>query len=245
VNLILAEPGEIDSAGCLRLTGRRHQHLRTVLRSVPGDRLRVGELGGRLGEGTVLSLDADVAVLEVRLDRPPPAPLALRVILALPRPKMLRRILQAVAELGVKELYLINSYRVEKSFWQSPLMNAPRLEAVLREGLEQAGDTILPRIELRPRFRPFVEDELPGLCLGHDALLADPAASAPYPAEPARPSLLAIGPEGGFIPFERDLLIGAGMRPVRSGTRVLRVETALQACVGRHLEAGHGGDRAD
>lgn len=241
MNLILAEPGEIDSAGCLRLTGRRLQHLRTVLRSAPGDRLRVGELGGRLGEGTLLRLNDDDAVLQVHLYRPPPAPLPLRLVLALPRPKMLRRILRAVAELGVKELYLIHSYRVEKSFWQSPLIDATRLGAVLREGLEQAGDTLLPRVELRRRFRPFVEDELPGLCRGHDALLADPRAHAAYPHEPASPSLLAIGPEGGFIPFEHDLLIGAGLRPVRSGARVLRVETALQACIGRHLESGDGG----
>jgi len=243
VNLILAEPGEIDDAGRLRLAGRRLGHLRTVLRSAPGDRLRVGELGGRVGEGTLLHVNDEEAVLEVHLDRSPPPPLPLRLVLALPRPKMLRRILRAVAELGVKELCLIHSHRVEKSFWQSPLLAPPRLEAVLREGLEQAADTMLPRVEVRRRFRPFVEDELPGLCHGHDALLADPAADTAYPREPGRPSLLAIGPEGGFIPFERDLLTGAGLRPVRSGARVLRVETALQACIGRHLEIGDDIDR--
>ena len=81
--------------------------------------------------------------------------------MAMPRPKMLRRSLQTIATMGVKQLYLINSYRVEKSFWQSPFLKA---ESVLEDfilGLEQARDTRLPTLHVRKRFKPFVEDELP------------------------------------------------------------------------------------
>ncbi|MEL7045026.1 MAG: 16S rRNA (uracil(1498)-N(3))-methyltransferase [Pseudomonadota bacterium] len=238
MNIILAEPGEIDTGGRLHLNGRRLSHLREVLRAVPGDRLRVGEIGGRLGAGTLLSISAEQATIEVTLDSEAPPPLPVQLVLALPRPKMLRRILRSITELGVKQIYLINSFRVEKSYWQSPLLQENALHANLREGLEQAVDTVAPELHLRNRFRPFVEDELPALCRGRDTFLADPAATCAYPSDPRGACVLIIGPEGGFIPFERELLIGAGARPVHVGRRILRVETAVQSCLGRHLPAG-------
>lgn len=241
MNIILAEPGEIDAGGRLHLGGRRLRHLRDVLRAVPGDRLRVGEIGGRLGAGTLLSISEEHATVEVTLDSEAPPPLPVHLVLALPRPKMLRRILRSVTELGVKQIYLIHSFRVEKSYWQSPLLQENALHANLREGLEQAVDTIAPELHLRNRFRPFVEDELPDLCLGREAFLADPAATSAYPSDPRGACVLIIGPEGGFIPFERELLIASGARPVHVGHRILRVETAVQSCLGRHLPVGATG----
>ena len=72
----------------------------------------------------------------------------LALLLALPRPKMLKRVLQSVTSLGVKQLYLLNSYRVEKSYWGSPLLQADKLQEQLLLGLEQACDTILPQVHL-------------------------------------------------------------------------------------------------
>ena len=237
MNVILAEAGEIDELGQLRVSDRRLRHLREVLRAAPGDQLRIGELGGKLGTGVLHSINATEARIEITLDSDPPPPLPVVLVLALPRPKMLRRILRSATELGVKQIFLINSFRVEKSYWQSPLLAEPALRANLREGLEQAVDTIEPELQLRNRFRPFVEDELPALCQGRDALLADPAATSVYPSDPQGDCVLIIGPEGGFIPFERELLMSWGARPVHVGDRVLRVETAVQSCLGRHLPA--------
>ena len=195
----------------------------------------VGELDGLLGEGQVLAIDEQVAQLQISLVDEPPPPLPLTVVLALPRPKMLRRILRTLAEVGVKDIHLINSYRVEKSFWQSPLLRPEATREALRAGLEQGMDTRLPRVALHKRFRPFAEDVLPGLCAGRSAFLADPGSAAPYPSQPRHPALLMLGPEGGFIPFERQLLTASGGHPVSLGQRVLRVETALVSILGRHL----------
>lgn len=235
VNLLLFSAGERDSDNRVVLRDRRFIHLREILGSSIGDQLRVGEIDGARGRGTLESLHADHAVLRVQLDEAPPAPLPLTVVLALPRPKMLRRILRTVAEVGVKDLHLINSYRVEKSFWQSPLLAAEALREALLSGLEQAGDTVLPQLSLHRRFRPFAEDVLPQLTAGRSALLAQPGAAAGFPAKPALPGLIAVGPEGGFIPFEQTLLEGAGCAPARLGPRILRVETALHCLLGRYL----------
>ena len=233
MNLLLFDAAERESNDRVRIRGRRARHLREVFAAVPGHVLPVGEIGGRLGTATVLRLNGDDALLAVTLEREPPPRLPLVLVLALPRPKMLRRLLRAVAEFGVSDLVLINSERVEKSFWQSDLLDDAALRDYCLAGAAQARDTRLPAITLRRRFRPFAEDELPALCAGRRALLAHPGASLPCPASPAGPLLLAIGPEAGFNAFEAGLLEAAGCTPVSLGPRTLRVETALVAALGR------------
>jgi RsmE family RNA methyltransferase len=100
-------------------------------------------------------------------------------------------------------------------------------------GLEQAGDTVLPEILLRPLFKPFVEDELSELADGTFLLVADPAASASCPRDIRQAATLAVGPEGGFIPYEIEKLVSCGFTPVRISGRILSVETAVPALVSR------------
>ena len=158
-----------------------------VHRASAGDELRVGLLGGGLGTGRVLQLTPDVLELEVSLDGAPPPPLPLTLLLALPRPKVLRRVLRTASSMGVKRIVLLNARRVEKSYWQSPYLETKALEEQLLLGLEQARDTLLPEILLRPLFRPFVEDELPGLARDTLRLVAHPAATGSAPATSTGP----------------------------------------------------------
>jgi RsmE family RNA methyltransferase len=233
MNLLLFS--EVDRIGDNRIviTDRRLRHLRQVLGSATGDRLRVGELGGLMGIGEIVEIGDRRAVIAIGLDQQPPGKLPLSLVLALPRPKMLRRILRTVAELGVGQLHLINSYRVEKSYWQTPVLAEAALRDYLVQGLEQARDTVLPRIHCQRRFKPFVEDTLPGLVGDSTALLAHPGPYPPCPGSLAGDTVLVIGPEGGFIPYEVAKLEEAGCRPVSLGPRILRVENALTSLLGR------------
>jgi RsmE family RNA methyltransferase len=233
VNLLLFDATDRLDGDRIAVRGRRLQHLRGVLGAAPGQRLRVGEVGGLTGLGEIMSLDAQQAVLTVALNDPPPPKLPLSLVLALPRPKMLRRILRAVAEFGVRDLHLINSHRVEKSFWQTPVLNEAVLRDYLLQGLEQARDTVLPAVHRHRLFRPFAEDELPGLCAGRRALLAHPGDHPSCPTGCAGDTLVVIGPEGGFIPYEVERLGAAGCAAVSLGPRILRVEHALLALLGR------------
>jgi RsmE family RNA methyltransferase len=171
--------------------------------------------------------------MEIRLERASPSTLPLTLILALPRPKVLRRVLRSVSSLGVKKIILLNCFRVEKSFWQSPFLGAEALNEQLVLGLEQARDTVLPEVLLRPLFKPFVEDETPALVKGTLPLVAHPHSTAPYPRDIKRAVTLAIGPEGGFIPYEIEKLIACGFTPVRIGERILSVETAVPALIAK------------
>jgi len=233
VNLILLGPEDFVSATRVRLSDRRLAHVRDVHRAGPGDTLRVGRVDGELGTGRVLSLDQGALELEVALDTAPPSPSPVRLLLALPRPPSLRKVLQQATALGVKEFWLLHSRRVEKSFWQSHGLEPDALRRQLLLGLEQAGDTIVPRIELRRSFRPFVEDELPALLSGSRGLVAHPESPRPCPRALAGPVTLIVGPEGGFRSHEIDLLAAQGVEPVGLGERVLRVETAVVALLAR------------
>jgi len=233
VNLLILQDEDFLEPGRARLEGRRLRHVTEVHRARAGDELAVGLLGGALGRGRVTRLDAGALELEVELDRPPPAKLPLTLVLALPRPKVLNRVLAAATSLGAARIYLVNAWKVEKSYWHSPRLLEANLLLQRVLGLEQARDTRLPELHLRRLLRPFAEDELPKLLEGATALLAHPGAAAECPRAVAGAVTLVIGPEGGFIPAEVDLLARAGCLPVSLGPRILRVETAVAAIVGR------------
>jgi len=227
VNLILLFDDDFISAARVRLTGRRLQHVRDVHRATVGESLAVGIANSRIGRGTITHLDADALEMDVALDRDPPDPLPLTLILALPRPKVLNRVLAGAASLGIKRILLVNAWRVEKSYWGSPRLAPENLRTQSILGLEQARDTVLPTIETRRLFRPFVEDELPSVALGTRALVAHPHASEECPRNLREPVTLVIGPEGGFIDAEIASLERIGFTPVSIGERILRVETAV------------------
>lgn len=233
MNLVLLETADFVTAERARVGGRRYRHIVSVLRATVGQELRVGVLGGRLGRGRLRSVGADALEMDVALDSEPPRGLPLTLLLALPRPKGLRRVLQGVAAMGVKRIVLMSSGKVEKSYWESPYLTPDALREQLILGLEQAGDTVLPELLLRRRFKPFVEDELAALAAGTRALVAHPAAMLECPRAVGGAVTLAVGPEGGFTDYEVDLLAGYGCEPVSLGPRRLRVEQVIPALVGR------------
>jgi len=233
VNLLLLEAADFVAADRVVLRDRRLTHLREVHRAEAGESLRVGLLGGQMGQGQLLRLDATEAELRIELQQPPPAKLPVTLLLALPRPKMLRRVLQTVASMGVPKLVLLNSYRVEKSFWQTPFLEPQAIREQLLLGLEQARDTVLPEVIIEKRFKPFVEDRLPQLVAGTRGLVGHPGDYPTCPRALSEPVTLAIGPEGGWIPYEVEKLTEAGLQPVQLGDRILRVETAVSALLAR------------
>ncbi|MNB55474.1 16S ribosomal RNA methyltransferase RsmE [compost metagenome] len=233
MNLLLLEEADFIAADRVVLRDRRLTHMQEVHRSEVGDSLRVGRINGLMGTAELLRLEAGEAELRFSLDQPPPAKLPLTLVLALPRPKMLRRVFQTVATMGVPKVILVNSYRVEKSFWQTPFLEPEAIREQLILGLEQARDTVLPEIIIEKRFKPFVEDRLPAITDGTLGLVGHPGNYPPCPRALSEPVTLAIGPEGGWIPYEIDLLAKSGLQPVQLGERILRVETAVTALLAR------------
>ena len=232
----VGEASGVTRGGRASLRGRRARHVVEVLRAEPGQIVKVGLLGGRLGRATVTALAPDLVALEaIELDADPPAPLPVTLCVALPRPKSLRRVLHAASSLGVKRIVLMESWRVDKSYWQSPLLAPDAVRSVLLLGLEQAVDTVLPKVEVKRRFRPFVEDEVPALIRNTTAIVAHPAGTEPMPMGSSGPVTLFVGPDRGFTAFEIELLTSQGVTPRRLGPRILRVDDAVPVLLGRLL----------
>lgn len=234
MNLILLfEDDFVEGRQRVRLSGRRYKHARDICRVSVGDELCVGLCNAEIGTGHVTVLNSDHLEMEVNLTKPAPPAAPITLVLALPRPIVLKRVLAAVSSMGVKQVILFHSQRVEKSYWKSPALKEDNIRKQLILGLEQARDTILPKVVLKPLFKPFVEDELPAILKGTRPLVAHPESTNPCPYHVEGPVTLAIGPEGGFIPYEIEKLMELGFIPVHLGERVLRVETAVPALLSR------------
>ena len=162
MNLILLFPEDFTDSNRVRLSGRRHQHMLDVQRTELGATLNVGLVNGKIGRGVVLALCDDFVEMSITLDQEPPKPLPLTLIVALPRPKMLKRILQTIATMGVKKLIFINSARVEKSYWQTPILRDEKILEHLTLGLEQARDTLMPEVILEKTLQTLCRRQLTG-----------------------------------------------------------------------------------
>ena len=232
MNLILLEDHQLQNDQQAVLKGRAFRHLRDILKAEKGKELEVGMIGGRVGTGTVLKIGTSSATMKVAFTKNPPRPSPVRLVLAMPRPIVFNRLLPQITALGIKELVLLQTNRVEKSYWSSPVLHPDKMKAQMLLGLEQAKDTVLPVVEVRKRFKPFVEDELQSFANGSKMLCAHPEEGKVLsPAGKVKKYTLLIGPEGGFVPYEVDLLKKQGVEMVNLGERILRVETAVVGCL--------------
>ena len=227
MNILLFHAEELGNDSELRLEDYRARHLISVIGVEVGQSLRVGQIDGQMGQGEVLACGNDSVRLRVTLLESPIARHKLSLILALPRPKMLRRIFRTAAEFGVRDIHLIHSYRVEKSFWQSPLLQPARIHDALIQGLERSGDTLLPRVTTHPRFKPFIEDVLPSIAAQKSLFITHLGPDAGVLSSHTEEGFVMIGPEGGFIPYELEKAVEAGARMVTLAPRILSVDTAV------------------
>ena len=238
MNLVLIEQGEVATGSVVRLHGARADHLRGVLKVTPGQTIRVGLIDGPRGTATVVAISKGDDSFELRcaFDVEPPGRPRVDLLLALPRPKVMRRLWAQLAALGVGQIILTNAERVERNYFDTNILTPEVYRPLLIEGLQQARDTWLPRVSIHRQFKILVEDHLNELAADAVRVVADPAATRPVGAVCAGARgndgsrvLLAIGPEGGWNRFELELLVAHGFQPAGLGPRTLRSDTACVA----------------
>jgi 16S rRNA (uracil1498-N3)-methyltransferase len=232
VNLIILESSELGALGEVTLRDVRAAHLLRVLGVRPGAFIRVGLLDGPFGTGEVTHTTDDAVTLSCTLEPSTPSRPPVDLLLALPRPKVLRRLWAQLAALGVGRIMVTNAARVERNYFDTHVLDPAFYRALLIEGLQQARDTRLPLVTVHRQFRVFVEDHLNGFFSDGIRLVADPRSQVRVrdaAGGAADRHLLAVGPEGGWNDFELDLLEQHGFRTVGIGPRTLRVDTACVA----------------
>lgn len=233
MNLVVLEARDLLGSSQATLADARAAHLLTVLKVAPGHAVRVGLLDGPLGVGTVESAAGGRVTLRCVFDAGIPARPRVDVLLALPRPKVMRRLWAQLAALGVGQIILTNAERVERHYFDTHVLTEACYRPLLIEGLQQARDTRLPSVSIHRQFKVLVGDDLDTLFGAGVRLVADPGAAASVASAVARHRddrvLVAVGPEGGWNAFEVALLQAHGCQPVSMGPRTLRVDTACTA----------------
>lgn len=235
VNFLLLDRTELAADGEVTLRDRRATHLRQVLAVEVGQTLRAGIIDGPRAAAVVLAIAGETVTVRVTTTQPTPPPRDV-LLLAVPRPKVLLRLYAAAAALGFGQLVLFRCWRVEKSHLQSKALDPTVQREHLLHGLEQAGRTHLPRITFAPLFKPMVEDLLPTLGLPPQRFVAHPTAAVrTHELAPlgAGPFALAIGPDGGFLPYEVDRLVDQGLLPITCGPEPQRTEVAVALLAGQ------------
>ncbi|HVK77491.1 MAG TPA: RsmE family RNA methyltransferase [Kofleriaceae bacterium] len=239
MNLLLLEPGEAAAAP-VRVGGRRAEHLRRVLKVAIGDQIRAGVIGGPVGAATIVGDDGVEVELALALDGMAPAPMPIDLVLAIPRPKVLSRVLETAAAFAVRRIDLVNAWRVDKAYLDSPRLAAAAIDEHLRLGAEQGMTTHLPAATVHRRLMPFLDEHHPAGAMSRGARLCAHARGG-VPIEEAwrggdtrgQPLTLAIGPEGGWIEREVETFAARGFAIVTLADAVLRVEAAVAAALGQ------------
>ena len=236
MNRILFESGEIKD-GVATFGGARARHVISVLHGEVGQVLKTGEVGGRIGTSVVLGIsgaDGDSPEISVAVSHADESPRPwVDLVLAPPRPRVMKRLLPQLASLGVGRIVLVGAKKVEKDFWGATLLREDNYRPLLIDGLMQCGSSILPTLETRRNFRKFVAEELDAAFPKSLRLVAHPCAGSQPPSSGTGRLLLAIGPEGGWTDDEVALLEAHGFSRYSLGTRILRTDTAAVALLGR------------
>ena len=263
MNRILFEKEEVV-AGIATFGGARAEHVLNVLHGEVGQVLKTGQVDGLIGTSEILSIDqSNNPKITVRCSH---GQESLRpwvdLILAPPRPRVMKRLLPQLATLGVGRIILVGAKKVEKDFWGATLLKPENYRPLLIDGLMQSGTSILPTLETRRNFRKFVREELDALWPSARKIVAHPygedckidrltdcridgltdcrigagTANHPIIQSSNRPILLAIGPEGGWTDEEVALLEEHGFARYSLGSRILRTDTATIALLAQLME---------
>ena len=245
MNRILFEKDEIVD-GIATFGGERAEHVMNVLHGEVGQILKTGEIGGFIGTGVITGItrppssasSPEITVAcshDKRSLRP-----WVDLILAPPRPRVMKRLLPQLATMGVGRIFLVGAKKVEKDFWGATLLKPENYRPLLVDGLMQAGTSILPTLETRRNFRKFVKEELDTLWPEAKRIVAHPYDGNRTIEQPERSNnraiLLAVGPEGGWTDEEVTLLEEHGFARYSLGSRILRTDTATIALLAQLMK---------
>jgi len=235
MNLILLSPEEIDDTGNVSLTDKRAVHIIDVLNAKPGQVVRIGLMNGPKGRGEVLSAEDGCVKLSVKLEKARPIQPCIDLILCMPRPRVMRRLWAQLSALGVNHIALTRAFRVEKYFFNTHIVTEKTYHPLLIEGLQQAGDTLLPEVSLHQRFNVCLESRLKEIDDDALKMVAHPESKKDLYAlmdqSPWKKILMVIGPEGGWVEEELDLLRHYDFKQFNLGARILRTDTACVAAL--------------
>ena len=223
----------------VRLTGHRHQYLinRHQITSV-GTTVKAGIIGGLLGSATLVSVTADASELEFQIDAnmlvPPRS--KTRMIIGVPRPQTVKKIIQVAASFGVSSIDFVLFEKSIKSYLSSAIWSHESLQVEVLESLEQVADTVAPTIAIHPRAHEFFNEIKNDPLVDQSEKIIFDSIGSVFNRDVNSTDTsytVAFGPEAGFIDSERALFKEFGFKIHTLGPRMLRLEHAACAALSR------------
>ena len=208
-------------------------HLTRVLRLREGDACVLFNGDGRDWPATITALGK--REVRVRLgeatgvDRE--SPLSIVLVQGVARGEKMDLVLQKATELGVAGIVPVLSQRSEVKLDDARAeKRLAHWRSVVASACEQSGRARVPSVAAPVSLQAA----LGALQPGGTRLLLDPDGPVTFSGlEPdtAHAVHLAVGPEGGWSPLDREQLMAAGFAGLRLGPRILRTETAGLAAI--------------
>ncbi|PID62598.1 MAG: hypothetical protein CR986_01090 [Ignavibacteriae bacterium] len=230
MNLIILQEQDKINEDLYQVSDNRFVHIKNILKSEINEIINVGILNGQKGKAKVVSISkSNVELKIISLAQNEDCKNTVDIICALPRPQTLKKVLNISATMGVKNLYLIRSEKVEKSYFHSPLLEEKNYTKFLIEGLSQGKRTQLPKVTIHKYFKKFFEQDFSEYEL---KLFAHPNAKNKmnnFKILNKKRIIIAIGPEGGWNDFEINFMQEKDFLSFQLSKNILRVETALTA----------------
>lgn len=207
-------------------------HARKSLRLTVGDRVELYDGRGGLADGCIVEAGRDVVIdIDARRTAPRSVP-TIDLAVAIPKGPRADALVDSVSQAGADRLIpLITEWSVVDPGGKK----LERFERIAAESSKQSGRAWLMAVEKPITFVDLVARADHGLKLLADLqpMHIEPPATELMPTiRDVERLMIAIGPEGGFSPRERQVADAAGFRAWRFGPHVMRVETAATVAVG-------------
>lgn len=242
MNVLVLLPDEITTPSQAVVANERLQWVHESYSLTEGLRIPAVVYGGMTGTATVVHVLPDRVEFEIAMHSPPPKRLPLELVVAVPRPQTVKKVLHAATVFGVQRIHFIRTALVVKSYLDSRALSAECIFTETVAALAQCGDSVAPAVEVHRLFAPFIQDYLPalmqdgesagGMGIFADTGLAEHRASVDV-LKGKRRIVLAVGPEKGWTDHERMQFRELGFIPWSLGERVVRVDTAVVAFLGQ------------
>jgi 16S rRNA (uracil1498-N3)-methyltransferase len=202
-------------------------YLTRAIRLRDGDRFQA--IDGRGNLYLAVLNDRTGQIIQITTDRSTELPIAVTLILALPKGGGFEDTIRMCVELGVVKIHPVIAERTQV---KTNLNKLDRWHKIVKEAVEQCERIYIPEITQIHPFAVTIEsiekDSHCYICESRGDLphLLDCLPQVNSTDSSLLKIVIAIGPEGGWTRSELDLALACGFQPVSLGRRILRALTA-------------------
>jgi 16S rRNA (uracil1498-N3)-methyltransferase len=222
VHSVLAPAGTLKVGAIVSLAEEERHHLR-VRRAEPEERVRALDGAGTIAEGVLLRAGGELALRVERVETIPAPPRFILIVGAGDKERF-GWLAEKSAELGVTDLLPLKAERTRSVAAGIREGHVVALQRRARQAIKQSGAAWAPEVSAPVDVRFAASQGDPAF-----RWIADATGEPPPELPPSAPLVVVVGPEGGLIPAERDVFLGAGFRRIRLAPDLLRFETAALA----------------